>query len=244
LSFKDSARFYSIEGRELPSVTSALQIIDKPALVYWSANLERTAMESVLLDVLVLPGATNPEYVLSEVSKRLGGKKAFLKEQDKAQTIGLAAHAWIEWKTKQMLGERVGEEPVIPDGAMVAVEAWKEWAKKVNFTPVCAERVVYDLELGYAGTLDWIGLVNGVMTLGDYKTGKSIYPEAFLQNTAYRHAAGRQGLVTEQGLILRLPKTLKDPTFEAMIVPETDISDFLAALRLWTWQRKIQGKKA
>ena len=81
------------------------------------------------------------------------------------------------------------------------------------------------------------------MTLGDYKTAKAVYPESYLQNIAYRHAAAACGLPTEQGLVLRLPKTLDDPAFEAAPVPDIPLADFLAVLRAWQWKRRMEGKK-
>lgn len=245
--FADRARFYKIDGAEYPSVTTFLGIIDKSGpLMHWSANMERRAFETALLDVLADTSKTR-DQVLDAVIAATRGAKAFLKTQDEAAVIGTAAHAWIEWRTRQMMGEKVGDEPVIPDGALVAVEAWKEWAQAVDFTPYVVERVVYCADCGFAGTLDWIGDVSGVCTLGDYKTSKAIYPESFLQNRAYRHAAKRLNLPTAQGMILRLPKTLDDlkaaVPFEAMVVPDTPLDDVLAALRLWRWQRRMAGKK-
>jgi hypothetical protein len=64
----------------------------------------------------------------------------------------------------------------------------------VNLEPLAIERTVYCLECGYAGTLDLYARVKGVLTVLDWKSGKAIYPEAFLQNLAYRHAATRGGL--------------------------------------------------
>jgi hypothetical protein len=85
--------------------------------------------------------------------------------------------------------------------------------------------------------------VKGVLTVLDWKSGKAIYPEAFLQNHAYRHAATRAGLPSAQGLIVRLPKHLEDPAWEVMPVPATlTLEDFLAALRLWRWQRAMNGQ--
>ncbi len=239
---RDSARFYTIAGVTLPSVTTILDVVEKPALMWWAANMERRAMETALLDVLTQEGARDPEWVLGEMAKRLTGAKAFVREKDKAANIGTAAHAWCEWRTRQLLGEKVGDEPQVPDAALIAVESWKDWAKDVDFTPICAERTVYCIECGYAGTLDWIAKVRGVVTLGDYKTSKGIYPEAFLQNRSYRHAAMKCGLPTDQGVIVRLPKTLEDPTFEVMVVPDTSMDDFLAVLRVWRWKRLIEGK--
>ena len=87
--------------------------------------------------------------------------------------------------------------------------------------------------------------MSGVLTVLDWKSGKAIYPEALLQNVAYRHAAARQGLPATQGLIVRLPKLIDDPAWEVMAVPETlGVEDFLAAVRLWRWQRRMEGKPA
>ena len=38
-------------------------------------------------------------------------------------------------------------------------------------------------------------------------------------------------------------KLVEDPAWEVMAVPEAlRLEDFLAALRLWQWQRRMQGK--
>src|SRR5262249_378680 len=217
---RDEARFYAINGKEYPSVTTILQIVDKPALMHWAANMERKAFETALLDVLSKPGARDPMYVLDECIKCLSGVKAMMKEKDKAAVIGTAAHALIEWHTRKMLGDDPGDEPSVPNEALWAVEAWKDWVKAVEFEPIAVEAGGYCESWGYAGTLDWIARVKGVVTLGDIKTGKAVYPEAFLQNIAYRHAARIQGMPSAQGMIVRLPKVTEDPAFEAVVVPE------------------------
>jgi hypothetical protein len=123
------------------------------------------------------------------------------------------------------------------------VESWKDWAAKVALEPLAIERTVYCLQCGYAGTLDLYARVEGIPTVLDWKTGRAIYPEALLQNVAYRHAARRLGMPSSQGLIVRLPKLLDDPAWEAMPVPDTiPVSDFLAALQLWRWQRQMAGR--
>ena len=105
------------------------------------------------------------------------------------------------------------------------------------------ERTVYCLACGFAGTLDLYARVEGALSVLDWKSGRAIYPEAFLQNVAYRHAAERQGLPSTQGLIVRVPKLVDDPSWEVMAVPvKLDIDDFLAAARLWRWQRQMEGK--
>ncbi len=240
---RDRARFYRIHGRELPSVTTILDVIAKPALGPWYAREERRFFEAAMLEVLARPGARDPEYVLSAVVAAVSGVKAADRERQKAVTVGTAIHAGIEWHLRTRLGEDAGPEPRLPEAAIWAVESWKDWARSVELQPLAIERAVYCELCGYAGTLDLYARVTGVLSVIDWKSGKAIYPEAFLQNVAYRHAADRLALPSEQGLIVRLPKLINDPAWEVMTVPETvTLADFLAAGNLWRWQRRMDGQ--
>jgi hypothetical protein len=241
----DRARFYTIAGRQLPSVTTILEVIAKPALGPWYAKEERRYFEAAMLEVLARPGARDPEYVLTAVAEAVTGVKAAEREQQKALAIGTAVHAGIEWQLRTRMGEDAGPEPRLPDAAAWALESWKDWAQGVQLEPLAIERVVACPTCGYAGTLDLYARVRGVPTVLDWKSGKAIYPEAFLQSVAYRHAAARHGMPSAQGLIVRLPKRVDDPAWEVMPVPEAlGLEDFLAAVRLWRWQRRMQGKPA
>src|SRR5499433_2190551 len=236
-------RFYTIDGRALPSVTTILDVIAKPGLGPWYAKQERQYFETAMLEVLSKPGARDPEYVLAAVVEAVSGVKAADRERQRASTIGTAVHAGIEWQLRTRLGEDAGPEPALPEAAAWAVESWKDWASRVALEPLAIERTVYCDACGYAGTLDLYARVKGLLTVLDWKSGKAIYPEAFLQNVAYRHAAARLGLPAEQGLIVRLPKLLDDPAWEVMPVPaELRIEDFQAALALWRWQRQMAGQ--
>lgn len=241
----DRSRFYRINGQELPSVTTILEIIAKPGLGPWYAKEERRYFETAMLEVLSRPGARDPEYVLAAVAEAVSGLKAADREKQRAASIGTAVHAGIEWELRTRLGEDAGPRPLLPEAALWAVESWKDWARPVELQPLAIERTVYCEECGYAGTLDLYARVKGVPTVLDWKSGKAIYPEAFLQNAAYRHAAERLGMPSEQGLIVRLPKDLDDPAWEAMTVPDAvTLEDFLAALQLWRWHRRMDGRSA
>ncbi len=236
-------RFYTIDGQRLPSVTTILDIIAKPALGPWYAKEERRYFETAMLEVLSRPGARDPEFVLAAVAQAVTGVKAADREKQKAAAIRTAVHASIEWELRRQLGEDAGPELRLPEAAAWAIESWKDWARSVHLEPLAIERTVYCVECGYAGTLDLYARVKGVPTVLDWKSGRAIYPEAFLQNLAYRHAAAGTGLASSQGLIVRLPKQLDDPAWEVMPVPATlTLEDFLAALRLWRWQRAMNGQ--
>src|SRR6266849_7464184 len=178
------ARFYTIHGRQLPSVTTILEVIAKPALGPWYAKEERRYFEAAMLEVLGKPGARDPEYVLAAVAAAVTGVKAAERAKQKASAIGTAVHAGIEWQLRTRMGEDAGAEPRLPDAATWAVESWKDWAQSVALEPLAIERVVYCQACGYAGTMDLYARVGGVLTVLDWTSGKAIYPEAFLQNVA------------------------------------------------------------
>src|SRR5499427_4904852 len=224
-------RFYTIDGRQLPSVTTILDVIAKPGLGPWYAKQERQYFETAMLEVLSKPGARDPEYVLAAVVEAVSGVKAADRERQRASVIGTAVHAGIEWQLRTALGEDAGPEPALPEAAAWAVESWKDWASSVALEPLAIERTVYCDACGYAGTLDLYERVKGLLTILDWKSGRAIYPEAFLQNVAYRHAAARQGLPSVQGIIVRVPKLVEDPAWEVITVPDSvPLADFQAAL--------------
>ena len=92
------------------------------------------------------------------------------------------------------------------------------------------------------GRWTYLAEVNGQLTVVDWKTGKAIYPEAYLQNAAYRHALREMGHGDPvQGIIVRLPKNTEDPEFEAQIIPDSEESlfqTFLHTFELWKWNQK------
>ena len=96
-------RFYTIEGQRLPSVTTILDIIAKPALGPWYAKEERRYFETAMLEVLSRPGARDPELVLAAVAQAVTGVKAADREKQKAAAIGTAVHAGIEWELRRQL---------------------------------------------------------------------------------------------------------------------------------------------
>jgi len=234
-------RFYDIDGETYPSVTHILGCIGKPALINWAANQERTlvldAAADLYLDVAGTPPMSRPAYVAT-LQARCGKQKAHKKALEKAGDIGSQVHALIEWNLRRALKQTVGPEPRVVDDAQWAFMAFQDWAASVSLRPRFIEQTVWSKTYGYAGTMDLLADVNGVLTLVDFKTGKAIYGEAHLQNVAYQVALSEMGHSTPAGgLIVRLPKVQTDPAFETAAVPPVDelFPVFVAVRRLWTW---------
>lgn len=241
-------RMYQIEDREYPSVTTILQAIGKPALVNWAAKVEREMVLEVSAGLYkdARPGMSEAAWITS-MQSRLTKTKAHQKELAKASEIGSQAHALIEWTLKARMMEQPGPPPKITDKAQWSFMAWEDWARSVDLKPIFVEQVVYSEKYSYAGTLDLMAEVNGKLTVLDWKTGKAVYPEAHLQNAAYRQAIREMGHGDPvQGIIVRLPKVETDPEFEAVeALPERECFDvFLHALNLWQWTTKMDRWKS
>lgn len=245
-SSKGTSRFYRVDDIELPSVTTILQVIAKPALVQWAAKTERTmVMEcaaALYHDLKNTPPMNETAY-LTTLDGRIGKQRANQKLLAKAGEIGTQVHAMAEWHFRKTLGQKVGPEPTLEPKAQWAFMALQDWAASVSFRPLLIEQTVYSLNHGYAGTMDLLAEVNGQPMLIDFKTGKAIYAESFLQNVAYQIALIEMGHATPAGgLIVRLPKVETDPEFEVAEVPPAAglFQVFKSALALWKWWYRVE----
>lgn len=252
---RSNSRFYlDQDGREFPRVTSVLGVLDKPALIHWAANLEREAcIEAIRLAFDQGGDDGSCESFIAEVNRFLGPAKAHQKESSKAIEIGSQAHAWIEWHLRRETGEAVGPEPALSDAAMRAAVAFFDWRDTVHFRPLYVEQRIYSERYQYAGTADVVAnmTINGELhtVVCDWKISKGIYDEYILQNAAYSEALREMNFepAPTAGLILRLPKSEADPSFEARFVSEQEIADgfvaFLSCLDIYRWTRAREAAK-
>lgn len=232
---------YEVEGRLVPSVTTILSALAKPALIKWAENTAKAAAITAAADLYADLQKASPmsrATYITTLEKRMGLARQTDRELSKAAEIGSQTHALIEWTLRRQLGQVVGPRPETTPPAEWAFMAFEDWAKSVHLEPLRVEDTVWSLTHGYAGTMDLLARVNGKTTLVDFKTGKSVYAEAFLQNVAYQAALEEMGHeVVHDGLIVRLPKLETDPAFEAVEVPPREdlFPVFLSCVHLWQW---------
>ncbi len=228
-------------GDPWPSVTSALSVIAKPALIGWSAKVEREAAIHAALELLTRPGRSlDRENFFTAFESQLRMTKAAQRAKEEAAEIGKRLHALVEadLKAEMGLGQAVNVD-ALPDAIETSFLHWLEWRRQHRVKPLVMERIVYSKTHRYAGTMDLVAEVDGARTVIDLKTSRAVYAEMPLQVTAYRNAWTEMGHETDGGLVLRLPKILTDPDFEA--VPVTDpalLEVFLTALRLFNWWKE------
>lgn len=194
MAFKDEARFYKIDGESYPSVTTIIKCLDKPALVPWASKMQREA------DALTAMTADTPRHAAELI---LASGNAAYAKSSKAADIGTEAHAAVEWYLR---GEVAGERPQLSDPAENCFESWLKWWNKAGLTAVGIETVVHSSIHEYAGRIDVLAEKKGKKYVIDWKSGKDIYPEAHLQNIAYRAALDEMGMKTDGGAMVLLSK--------------------------------------
>lgn len=220
------SRFYVFEGpdaRPLPSVTSVLSMIAKPALTAWTRN---TALEAMRDALLRQAGSPVTGELLEQALQEAKQQPRVLAER--ASLHGLRGHeAFGRVLTGQSAAVRLDAEL----GKTVA--NFEQWWNKSGYTLACAELVVRSERYGYAGQCDAIAVrahegtdaaqersVEQAVTLAvlDWKTTSAIYSEYALQAAAYAKALEEMSegkLLVNEAWIIRFGRAGSGPCFEA-----------------------------
>lgn len=213
----------------LGSVTAALQVINKPAVVGWvrreTAEFAVTNLDSIRLMRDETGHASAVEFVKMSTDRR----------RDKAGRRGTNVHQIAEQIVR-------GQTPEIPEDLAAYVVSYRAFLREWQPKFVAVEKMVVNLTHGYAGTFDAFAKIGNERWLLDIKTSTGVYAETALQLSAYAAAefigvpgdptryrvprAQRFGVihVTEQSAEL-VPMTVTRETFRR----------FLEARNLWQW---------
>lgn len=189
--FDFGQHIHLLDGKPLIGVTTALQVIAKPFLIQWSANMACDYVRTNLKDIEDL------EEILTEA------KLAHKKKKEKAGGWGTELHKAIEQWIKD------GNEPVLKgDNQQIVFDKFKDWAKKNGVEFLENEKHVYSKELWIGGVLDLVIKMDGKKYIGDIKTSSGIYNEAFFQMGAYNLCLEEMGEHTdvEGYLVINLKK--------------------------------------
>jgi len=168
-------------GFLVPSVTNVIGCLDKPFLTSWYGKL---AAEDAVETARKHPGLleSRPRAAVDWL-KTAGNRRL-----EAAAALGDAVHAAAEALS-------LGEDIDISDEVAPYIDSWKRFVD--DFQPeflhvesTCFGGVEDPIvgPLGYAGTTDFIARINGVVVVGDYKSGRSIHSDAALQLSALANA--------------------------------------------------------
>ena len=192
---KSGRSWYDVDGVRHVRVTTALNVISKPALVPWAIRETTNKMRAVM------EASVNTTIDPVWIEEALQQAKNYPDEaRDAAAAKGTAIHEAIyNWET---IGER-------PNDAVEnqAVQAYDAWRTTVAMEVVASELTVWSPSDKYAGTIDQVCRnSNGHWSVIDFKTGGA-YPEAALQVAAYANALEElTGIPVDDAWILRIPR--------------------------------------
>lgn len=201
------------DGTRVPSVTTYLNILSKPALIHWAWE----------------QGVAGLDY---------------RKVRDQAGDTGTLVHYLI-------LCALGGEEPDLSyytpqDLAFAAspMNKFNEWRKGKVIEPILLEAPIVSELYSFGGTPDFFGLICGVPTLLDFKTGKEVYQEAFCQVAAYKELLVEYGYCPEAIKIIRIGKS-EDEGFEERATGNLDNhwKIFLACQQIYELEKQIRRDK-
>lgn len=172
------------------SVTTIIGVLDKPALVYWSA--EQTALAAVhQQDSWAGMAKRDPDEAVKWLT---GARFRTDPGQRTAADLGTAVHAALE----DYLITGKPNADLIDDEVRPFFEQADRWLQRFSPTILASEVTVYHPGYGYAGTTDGFMVVGGARVIFDWKTSRKSrskggkrtapYPEVALQLAAYRHA--------------------------------------------------------
>jgi hypothetical protein len=192
---------YKLDGRKIMGVTTAIDVLDKPALRDWYA---RSAAERAVNEwdrIAELPISERLEYI------RWGAR-------DKVQAASLRG------TEIHGLGEKIvhGEDVDVPPEHVGPVTAYAKFLDTWGIEPIASETPLAHTEHGYGGTADlWckIGARDNALALVDVKTGKGVYDETALQLAAYRFSNLMQ---PEAGVEIETPAV--DLVYVAHVLPD------------------------
>ena len=220
----------------LTSVTTAMKALDKPALVPWAKR------ETAACAIRNLP-------MLADMVQHGGPVAAvnWLKsipdyQRDTAADLGTRVH---------MLAEQIaaGGTPDMGDVEAPFVAAYRRFLADWQPVFLRVEAMVCNLTHEYAGTLDFLAVLGGKVTLTDIKTGSGAYSDTAIQLAGLANAEflGWPGDPRkhplphiEQYAVLHLRPELYPDTGYRLIpyrITQDTFWRFLEAKGLWEWMQ-------
>lgn len=238
LRFDEGSHAYFAKDRAMdeplpvPGVTTVCGMKNKPALVPWAAKTCGDWLEANYERVRAVASEVKADEkkMIADLSKEM--KAAHRNLTKKAADSGTIAHQWIERFIKG-----VDEAPPEDEAAQKAVGAFMKWWESHHVNVLASETIVFSRKHWYAGTMDLLAEIDGVLTLADFKTSSNIYADMAIQLGAYRLAWEEMGNpVPQEKLIINIQKNgnLQTAKFNNH---GPDERAFLSCLEIYRWNR-------
>lgn len=225
------AYVHPLTGEAVPSVTTLINVIHKPALVPWKAKM---AAEYAVKNWEMLSGLPESERVplIREAADRYASRAS-----DHGTLIHEICDAWATGKPY----------PNWSSKADSSMNQFIEFLTAIRPRFVENEFTVWSRQYGYAGTADALLDIGGEMVLADWKTGARVYPEVGLQLSALANA---DFILRPDGTEDPLPGItrmaalhLRPRSWRLVNIYESGecFRAFRAAIEIFRWQQETAG---
>lgn len=186
------ARYYQVNGKRVPSVTTIIKRFgETEPLVHWAWQ----------------QGIDGKNYRETRDSAGDTGTAAHYCIQEHLRTI-------IEGRRFQIPGtdELVDRFSLSHKDALTSIAIWKRWYRWYSRVRPVISHVELPLICGehlFGGTVDAVGILDGVVTVFDWKTGKGVYWDMVIQLAAYGHLIQTNGIYPgiSKYILLHTPRT-------------------------------------
>jgi hypothetical protein len=128
----------------------------------------------------------------------------YKKYRDDKADIGTLAHDMVLCHYKGTIPDTSEYSKNQIDNAETCFLKYLDWEKKHTIEPILLEAGLVSEKHKFGGTLDMYAMVDGVLSLVDFKTSKGIYSTNFYQLAAYKQLLEENGHKVDNSMILRI----------------------------------------
>jgi hypothetical protein len=188
---KSHTQYRLQDGTQVIGVTTALGILNKPALLPWVAKITKEGHD-------------------------------WTRYRDDKASIGTLAHAFsLDYFMGTKTDTSHYDSHQISQAENSALSFFK-WCEGKDIVPILIEGQLVSEAFRFGGTIDFFGLIDGVFTLLDLKSG-GIWPEHIYQCSAYSWLLEENGFDVKKVRILGIPRT-EDEGFIEKSITDIEIS--------------------
>lgn len=194
-----------------------------------------------------VPGVTTP---LNELAKPalihwawdLGRRGIdYRVHRDELGDIGSLTHDMILCYLKKKKCDTSEYSKVLIGKAENCFLSFLSWEKSHDIEPILIEQSFVSEQYRFGGKFDFYGKVDGIRTLGDFKTGKRIYDEAFYQLAGYDILLRERRHIADQFIAINVGRD-ENEKFEIVKKKSLAMQEeiFLAALKIYKLKKEIK----
>ena len=232
--FDSEKHIHTLNGKRLTGCTTVLNVVAKPFLIPWAANMTAGFLKNKLKDVKEL-NQDEWEILLDEA------RKAHTKKKEKAGSYGTKTHEAISKIIQLAIDESDGVigEVLTEDKS---IQNFVDWAVKNNVRFLETEKNVYSGKWHFAGICDMIIEIDNRIWIADIKTAKSgIYSENFWQVSGYHILLEDMGLYPNvKGYLILNLKENGEVNEKRSISIEENKQAFFSCLNIYRTLEKIK----